>query len=77
VASAPLAAKGPVELRITAHGGRYDFAYAITPGRWITLAHDADGTILSTKTAGGFVGATIGMYAFAGGAPDPHTGKPL
>ena len=77
VTSAPITGDAPVELRITAHGGRYDFAYALRPGRWITLSRDADGTILSTRTAGGFVGATIGMYAFAGGPPDPHTGKPL
>jgi len=30
--------------------------------RWVC----ADGEMLSTKDAGGFVGATIGMYAFSG-----------
>jgi alpha-N-arabinofuranosidase len=29
------------------------------------LLRDADGTILSTKHAGGFVGTMLGMYAYA------------
>ena len=54
-------------LRIDARGRSYDFYYGTKPGEWIALAKDADGTILSTKVAGGFssgfVGTTIGMYA--------------
>jgi hypothetical protein len=42
-----------------------------TPGPWTMLHAGADGTILSTKVAGGFssnfVGATFGMYATTGG----------
>jgi alpha-N-arabinofuranosidase len=71
VASAPLTASGPVELRITARGDAYDFAYAVQPGRWVTLQQGADGKILSTKTAGGFVGATFGVYAFSA-QPEDH-----
>ncbi len=70
VATAPVPAGQPVELKITARGGRYDFAYALAPGRWTTLAADQDGTILSTKTAGGFVGATFGLYAYSPATPD-------
>ncbi|WP_231733318.1 MULTISPECIES: glycoside hydrolase family 43 protein [unclassified Phenylobacterium] len=70
VATAPVPAGQPVELKITARGGRYDFAYALAPGRWTTLAADQDGTILSTKTAGGFVGATFGLYAYSPARPD-------
>ena len=57
----------PERLRpLAARGDRYDFAYAV-PGRaWRTLHADADGTILSTKTAGGFVGAVFGVYAVSG-----------
>jgi len=66
LASAPVGAGRPIELRIEARGGRYDFAYAEAPGRWVTLLRDADGEMLSTKVAGGFVGVTIGMYAFSG-----------
>ncbi|MCR5878622.1 hypothetical protein [Phenylobacterium sp. J367] len=69
VASAAIPAGRPVDLRITARGGAYDFAYATEPGRWTTLVAGADGTILSTHTAGGFVGATFGLYAFSDGTP--------
>ncbi len=66
LASAPLAS-GPgatIFLRIRARGARYDFLYAERPERWVTLASDVDGTILSTRVAGGFVGTMLGMYAF-------------
>jgi len=68
IASAPLAgdANAPVRLRISARGPLYDFAYAVGDGEWITLARDVDGRILSTRTAGGFVGAVFGLHAYAG-----------
>jgi xylan 1,4-beta-xylosidase len=31
---------------------------------WVLLKGDADGTILSTRVAGGFVGTLLGMYAY-------------
>ncbi|PAX06733.1 glycoside hydrolase 43 family protein [Sphingomonas lenta] len=65
LAAAPLRATGPVRLRITARGGEYDFHYAAGAGRWTSLLTGADGKLLSTATAGGFVGATFGMYAHA------------
>jgi len=69
LASAPVPAGQPVELKVVARGDRYDFLYAVEPGRWTTLHADADGTILSTKTAGGFVGATFGLYAYSEDTP--------
>ncbi|HVO36510.1 MAG TPA: glycoside hydrolase family 43 protein [Gemmatimonadales bacterium] len=51
-------------LRIRARGARYDFSYAYRPGAWVLLKGDADGTILSTRVAGGFVGTMLGMYAY-------------
>jgi beta-xylosidase len=60
-----LSPRDPVELRIDARGGRYDFYYAQRHGAWRPVARDADGTILSSKKAGGFVGTVIGMYAYA------------
>jgi alpha-N-arabinofuranosidase len=69
LARAPLPDDGPVELRITARRDRYDFAYAVTPGRWTPLLEGADGTLLSTHTAGGFVGVTFGLYAFSDETP--------
>jgi alpha-N-arabinofuranosidase len=65
VAAAPIAARGAVRLKIEAKGGRYDFLYAEGRGPWRPLSRDADGTILSTKKAGGFVGVTLGPYARA------------
>ncbi len=52
-----------MRLRITARGERYDFEYAENGGDWVMLEEGADGKILSTKTAGGFVGAVFGIYA--------------
>ena len=53
-----------VELRITAHGKTYDFEYRTNDEEWIALATAVDGTFLSTRIAGGFVGTYLGMYAF-------------
>jgi len=55
----------PILLRIDARGDRYDFYYAARPGAWTPLATGADGTMLSTRIAGGFVGTMLGMYAFS------------
>jgi alpha-N-arabinofuranosidase len=68
IASAPLSAApgAPIYLRIVARGGAYDFYYGQRAGQWLPLARDVDGTILSTKVAGGFVGAVFGPYAYAG-----------
>ncbi len=62
VASKPVAA-GPIQLRIHARGGAYDFDYATKPDQWVPVAHDVDATNLSTAKAGGFVGTLIGPYA--------------
>jgi len=66
VASAPIALSptAPLYLQIRAREDRYDFLYATAPNAWTTLAADADGKILSTKVAGGFVGTMFGMYAY-------------
>jgi alpha-N-arabinofuranosidase len=53
-----------VYLRIEAKGGLYDFAYATRPGGWRTLKADADGTILSSASAKGFIGTLLGVYAY-------------
>lgn len=67
IASAPLggSAGATVYLRIEARGGSYDFAYALKPGQWRSLATNQSGKILSTKVAGGFVGTLIGPYAYS------------
>ena len=73
VASAPveLPAGAPLFLKIDARGGRYDFSYATRQGDWQTLRRDEDGSILSTKTAGGFVGVVFGVHARSGAAAAP------
>jgi alpha-N-arabinofuranosidase len=53
----------PITLRVDADKGVYRFFYGRRDGEWIPLGGDADGTILSTKKAGGFVGTLFGMYA--------------
>ena len=65
-ASAPveLVPGAPLYIKIDARGGLYDFYYGTKAGEWTPLSRDADGTILSTKTAGGFVGTMFGMYAY-------------
>jgi alpha-N-arabinofuranosidase len=66
LASAPIprAHRGPVQLRIRARGGAYDFDYAVRPGQWRALRRGEDGKLLSTKTAGGFVGTVFGLHAY-------------
>ncbi len=57
--------KGRIGLEIVLRGDQVDFAYMrgrAAIGR--RSSKTADATILSTKTAGGFVGTEIGMYAF-------------
>lgn len=66
IASAPFtaAAGAPLYLKVEARGGRYDFYYGYSRGHWQPLKMGEDGTILSTKRAGGFVGAMLGLYAY-------------
>src|SRR5690606_6227624 len=70
LASVPLA-DATAQVQVRARGGRYDFAYRAGAGQgdWTPLLTDADGTILSTKVAGGFVGAMIGLYAHSASGP--------
>ncbi|MEO8621013.1 MAG: family 43 glycosylhydrolase [bacterium] len=65
LASAPLPGSGTVYLRIVARRDAYDFMYGTAPDKWVTLLKDADGKVLSTKAAGGFVGNLFGLYAFS------------
>jgi alpha-N-arabinofuranosidase len=64
IASASLPGNAPeVALRVEGVGARYRFFYRVGSKGWMQLGGDQDGTILSTKKAGGFVGAYIGMFA--------------
>jgi beta-xylosidase len=64
-ASLPARRDDTLYLRIAARGAVYDFAYALRPNAWQSLASGVDGTILSTHVAGGFVGTMLGMYAYS------------
>jgi alpha-N-arabinofuranosidase len=39
------------------------FEYSCGAGPWRTLLEGADATLLSTRVAGGFVGAVVGPHA--------------
>jgi xylan 1,4-beta-xylosidase len=63
-ASLPTLGSRPIQLRIDANGASYDFSWSSDGKRWIAVAKGVDGTILSTKRAGGFVGTTFGVHAY-------------
>ena len=54
---------GSVSLRVDVQGGECSFSYAEADASWRLLRGGEDGTILSTRRAGGFVGAYVGVYA--------------
>lgn len=54
-----------VWLRAEAEGATYRFAYATRDSNWRPIGGEQDGTILSTRAAGGFVGAVFGLYAYS------------
>ena len=56
----------PLRMRISVDKGTGSFSFACphhAEGTWHTVAEGVDVKNLSTRTAGGFVGATVGMYA--------------
>lgn len=63
LAEVPLPESTSVTLKASADAGLIDFAYAVDGGDFISFVEDADNTILSTRTAGGFVGVVMGPYA--------------
>jgi len=67
LASSPIP-HGPIELRINARGAAYDFGWSADGKSWHLLARNADGTLLSTKKSGGFVGAVFALYAHGASA---------
>jgi xylan 1,4-beta-xylosidase len=63
---------GRVYLKASAVGQAYSFYAATQPETWFPLAESIDGRILSTRVAGGYVGAYIGMYASSNGQPSQN-----
>lgn len=52
-----------IKLRISADGDQYSFWFSTANEKWELLKSGMDGRFLSTRTAGGFVGCTFGLYA--------------
>ena len=50
-------------LRFTLDGGRAQAWFSPQPGQWQRLGETLDASLLSTDTAGGFIGSTFGAYA--------------
>lgn len=65
VAETRIPATQALRLKVSANAGAYSFAYANGSDDYQWLHRDADGTLLSTDVAGGFVGAVMGPYARA------------
>jgi alpha-N-arabinofuranosidase len=62
-------AKKPLLLKIVSARNKYSFFYSFSPGRWSVLKEGLDGTFLSTKVAGGFVGSVYAIYGTSLGKP--------
>ena len=61
-----------VALKITADGEKYRFHYALDDGKWKQIGEVLDGKFLSTKVAGGFIGALFGLYATSSNMPSTN-----
>jgi xylan 1,4-beta-xylosidase len=61
-----------VFLKIVAEDELYHFYYALVENKWVSLQQNMDARFLSTCTAGGFVGCTIGLYATSLGLPSEN-----
>lgn len=53
-----------IQFRVDFSGASYDFYYTTSDGDWTLAYEGADGTILSSQKAGGFVGASIGIHVY-------------
>jgi alpha-N-arabinofuranosidase len=60
-----VASAARIQLEIAGNGADYSFYFDPDGSGWKPLMEHADGTILSTDVAGGFVGAMVGLYARA------------
>ncbi|AHM63132.1 Alpha-N-arabinofuranosidase [Flammeovirgaceae bacterium 311] len=57
----------PLYLKVEFDKGNYNFYYTTKQGDWKLLKSGVDGTFLSTRVSGGFVGTTMGPYATSQG----------
>lgn len=61
--------KKPLHLKVEFDGEKHDFYYTTKEGEWKLLQDNVDGTYLSTRVSGGFVGTTLGVYTTSQGKP--------
>ena len=54
-------------LQVKGNGSRFSFSAGITADEMQSVADEVDGSFLGSETAGGFVGAYIGMFASGNG----------
>ncbi|MFE5317745.1 glycoside hydrolase family 43 protein [Paenibacillus sp. NPDC056579] len=71
LASLPMTAS-KLYFKVEAIGQAYSFYYAMEQEQWLPLVESADGTLLSSDVAGGFIGAYMGMYASSQGEHSSH-----
>ncbi|MCF7802957.1 MAG: glycoside hydrolase family 43 protein [Candidatus Marinimicrobia bacterium] len=64
---------GDLWLKITAEGNTYSFHFATEAAQWILLRGELDASFLSTKVAGGFVGAFFALYTTSLGQPSENS----
>jgi alpha-N-arabinofuranosidase len=60
---------GRIYMKVEARSQEYSFWVSDAPDAWLPVIEKADGRILSTQVATGFVGAYIGMYASSNSQP--------
>ena len=63
IASEPIDLNGPIDLKISAEGDKYQFSYTVNGSDFKTVGGTVSGDILSTDVAGGFTGTLLGLYA--------------
>jgi alpha-N-arabinofuranosidase len=64
---------GPLYIKVEGNKQAYSFFATSEQDKWLTIAEEIDGRILSTPIAGGFVGTFIGMYASSNGQPSTNS----
>lgn len=63
IAEAPIESSGDIRFRFEAQGAIYRASWSTDGETWQPIGPPLDGKLLSTRTAGGFVGAVFGIYA--------------
>ena len=65
-------AGGGIYLKIQGNGTRYNFYAGVDGLHYLPVAEGVDGSFLGSETCGGFIGAYIGLFAFANETKDRY-----